>query len=91
MDLGRTDLVKHKIDTGDAAPIRQRPRRVPMHMQDEARKQVQDLIDNDLVEPSSGPWASAVVLVKKKDNTWRHCIDYRGINSVTKKDAYPSS
>jgi hypothetical protein len=88
MDLGRTDKVMHTIDTGDAKPIRQRPRRVPMHLQKEAKEQVEKLLQNGLIEPSTSPWASPVVLVKKKDGSWRHCIDYRALNNVTKKDAY---
>jgi hypothetical protein len=88
MDLGQTDKVMHTIDTGEAKPIRQRPRRVPMHLQTEAKHQVEELLEHGLIEPSTSPWASPVVLVKKKDGTWRHCIDYRALNAVTKKDAY---
>jgi hypothetical protein len=88
-DLGKTDKVKHVINTGDAAPIRQRPRRVPIHLQAEAKEQVDKLLKHGLIEHSTSPWASPIVLVKKKDGSWRHCIDYRALNSVTKKDAYP--
>ena len=42
-----------------------------------------------IIEPASGPWAAPIVLVKKTDGTWRLCVDYRKMNSLTKKDAHP--
>jgi len=50
---------------------------------------VQDLLDRDLIEPAHSAWSSPVVLVKKKDHSWRFCIDYHKLNSATIQDAYP--
>jgi len=50
---------------------------------------VQDLLDWDLIERAHGEWSSLVVLVKKKDGSWKFCVDYRRLNGVTIKDAYP--
>ena len=86
-DLGRTDKIKHRIDTGDTPPIKLRPRRIPIHLREEARRQTQEMLDRDIIKPSDSPWSSPVVLVKKKDNTWRYCVDYRRVNSVTRRDA----
>ena len=47
------------------------------------------MLQNDIIQPSSSPWASPVVLVQKQDGGQRLCIDYRKLNSVTKKDTYP--
>jgi hypothetical protein len=88
-DLGQTGLVQHTINTGDAPPARQRYRRLPFAQQAEADKHVDDMLERGVIEPSSSPWASPIVLVKKKDGSTRFCVDYRKLNSLTVKDAYP--
>ena len=88
-DIGRTKLVQHKIPTSEAAPVRQHLRRLPWAKRDDCNKEVQRLLDMGLISPSVSPWASPVVMVRKRDNSWRFCIDYRRLNSVTKKDSYP--
>lgn len=88
-DIGRTEDVRHHIQTGDARPIKERPRRQPYCNQQEIDRQVRDLEKRGVIEPSDSPWASNVVLVSKKDGTKRFCVDYRRLNAVTIKDAYP--
>lgn len=88
-DLGRTARVQHRIDTGDTPPIRQSVRRMPHLRRQEAKNLLDDMLGRAVIQPSSSPWASPVVLVPKKDGSFRFCIDYRKVNSVTRKDAYP--
>ena len=87
--LGRTGVVKHEIDTADAAPIRQAPRRIPLHQVDMVEEAMEDMKGSGVIRPSESPWASPVVIVRKKDGGCRFCIDYRRLNDVTIKDAYP--
>ena len=88
-DLGRTGLVKHRIDTGEARPFKQQLRRHPMSHLDVIDDQVETMLKTGVCEPSTSPWASNVVLVKKSDGTLRFCVDYRQLNSMTVKDSYP--
>lgn len=86
---GRTNIVRHKIDTGDAKPIRQAARRLPLAKREEAEQIIKEMERDGVIEPSNSPWASPVVLVKKKDGSTRFCVDYRRLNDVTRKDSYP--
>ncbi len=88
-DIGRTGIVRHKIDTGDAHPVKQAFRRTPFHMRKEVDKQIDDMLDREVIRPSSSPWAAPIVMVKKKDGTSRFCVDYRELNDLTIKDSYP--
>lgn len=88
-DIGKTGLVKHTINTGNESPIRQRPRRLPIAREKEVDLMIKDMVKDDVIEPSSSPWCSPVVLVRKKDGSMRFCVDYRRLNEVTKKDSYP--
>ena len=87
--LGQTNLVKHEIHTGSHAPIKQRPRREPIGMQGVVQEELNKMLEKKIVEPSTSAWGSPIVLVRKKDNSVRFCIDYRKLNDITTKDAYP--
>jgi len=88
-DLGETSLAAHQIDTGDARPIRQTLRRQPFHLLDKIDEHVAKMVKAGVVEPSCSPWTSNIVVVSKKDESLRFCVDYRKLNSVTRRDAYP--
>ena len=88
-DLGCTDVVVHHIDTGDARPVRQPFRRYPAPHVKVISRQVDDMMDQGVIKPACSLWASNLVLVKKSDGSFRCRVDYRTLNSVTRKDAYP--
>ncbi|XDV20421.1 hypothetical protein PO909_025751 [Leuciscus waleckii] len=88
-DFGQTSAVLHSIPTGSAPPSRERYRPVPPSLYPELRELLQNMVDNDVIRESSSPWAAPIVLVKKKDGSWRFCVDYRKLNALTHKDAYP--
>ena len=88
-ELGSTDLVVHSIDTGSHPPIRQLPRRMPFSLRHKVTELIQEMLDNHVIESSKSPWASPVVLVRKKDKSIRFCVDYRKLNSMTKLDVFP--
>ena len=88
-DLPGTDVHYHKIDTGDAAPKRQRCYKPSPIAKKEIERQTQELLENGIIEPSHSMWQSPCLLVKKKPGEMRMCIDYRQLNSVTKEISFP--
>lgn len=86
--LGCTTLVEHEIVTM-SPPIKQRYYPVSPYLQVQIDKQLENLLADDVIEKSTSPWSSPVVMVRKKDMSYRFCVDYRKLNKVTKRDAYP--
>ena len=88
-ELGMTDMITHSIDTGDHKPIRQQMRRTPFALRQKIEDLTQEMLEQGVVQPSRSPWASPVVLVRKKDGGMRFCVDYRRLNAITKMDVFP--
>jgi deoxyuridine 5'-triphosphate nucleotidohydrolase len=88
-ELGRINEVQHLIDTGDERPIRQRAYRATLPDQEFISNEIQKMVDAGIAQPSTSPWASPIVVAMRKNGKKRLCVDYRKLNSVTKKDAYP--
>jgi len=88
-DLGFTDRVQHRIRLKTEQPIALPYRRIPPQQLDEVGKHLRDLMKKDIITKSSSPYAAPIVIVRKKDNSIRLCIDYRRLNDETIPDAFP--
>ena len=87
LELGKTNMVKHKIILDDPKPFRERYRRIPPHQYQEVKDHLKQMLEIGAIRKSKSPWASAIVLVRKKDGALRFCIDLRKLNDRTVKDA----
>jgi hypothetical protein len=72
---GRTTVVQHQIRTGDAAPVRQKPYRIPYSRREMVKNELDEMLKANVIRPSVSPWAAPIVLVPKKDGTTRFCVD----------------
>ena len=88
-DLSIAKGVYCAIDTGDALPIKQRNYRYSERELDEIDKQIYEMLDADVIERARSPWNTPIVLVKKSEDNYRFCLDFRKLNLVTKTDVYP--
>ena len=80
-------MVKHVIKLDDEKPFREWYRRIPPHQYDEVKKHLKEMIEIGAIRKFQSPWASAIVLVCKKDGSLRFCIDLQKLNAQTVKDA----
>lgn len=87
--LGQTTLTEHVIETGNAKPVNLPPYRTSPAKKRVIEEQVQQMLRDNIIEPSTSPWAAPVVIVNRADTDPRFCVDFRGLNQVTQKDSYP--
>lgn len=76
-DLGCTRLLSHEIPLTDDVPVRQRYRRIPPSEYELVKTHINQLLDSQIIRESCSPYASPIVLVKKKDGSQRMCVNYR--------------
>ncbi len=88
-DIGNADIVKHSVDVGDHPPIKQKAYRIPESQKTKVSDLITAMLKQGVIRPSNSPWASPIVIVRKKDGSDRFCIDFRKLNSITRKDAFP--
>ena len=88
-ELGVTNIHTHTINTGNAPPVSSAPYRQTPKMRAELERQLEDMKMHGIIEESNSVWHSPVVMVKKPNNEWRFCVDYRKLNAVTELMAFP--
>ena len=89
LDLGKFTAIVHRIRTGESLPIKAGLRRTPLGFESAERATLDSMLGAGVIEPSQSEFAAAPVLVRKRDKSWRYCIDYRALNSGTIRDVYP--
>ena len=89
-DIGCCNFVEHEIELEESAvPHREGARRMTPHKSEACRAEIEMLLEYDMIEPSKLPWACGVVMAKKRGGQLRFCCNFRYLNAVTIKDAYP--
>ena len=87
--LGCTNLVKANIDTGNHKPIFTRQYPLAHKTKENLDAVVTEMLEEGIIQPSKSPWNSPMILVKKKDGSFRPCVDFRKLNEITTSDKYP--
>ncbi|CAG9134612.1 unnamed protein product [Plutella xylostella] len=88
-ELGFTSITQMTLHLNDNTPVTYRPYRLPFSERAKVREMVGNLLDNGIIQESQSAYASPIVLVRKKNNEYRMCVDYRALNRKTVKDSYP--
>ena len=88
-EVGKTDITEVTLTLSDDKPVTYRPYRMPYSEREKVNNIVKDLINNEIIRESQSPYASPILLVKKKNGEERMCVDYRALNRITVKDRYP--
>ena len=87
--IGQTKILKHSIELMHKRPIASRPRRHPAEAAQIIEVELNKMLENGVIRPSKSAYSSEVVLVKKKTDDWRFCIDFRPLNKATVSDKFP--
>ena len=88
-ELGTCGLIEHHIELTTNVPVRRPAYKVAHADREFIEKEIREMLEKDVIEPSVSPYAAGVVLVPKKSGETRFCVDYRGLNLVTRADHYP--
>ena len=88
-EVRQTNRIHFKIDTGNHLPVALKLRRTPFALRDEVDRQIRVMEERGVIRKSTSPWSSPILLVPKKDGTYRFCADFRALNDVTKTEIFP--
>ena len=83
------DVIQHRVKLTDDTPIRCKPYPLSCEMREELLNEVDSMLQMGVVRPSTSPYASPIVMVKKKDGSNRVCVDFRKLNKITEEDPEP--
>ena len=86
---GTTDFVEHEIELTTSRPVRVAPYPIPYAKRETVQKEVEAMLEAEIIEPAKSDFNAPIVLVKKKDGSSRFCLDFRRLNDVTKFDTEP--
>ena len=86
---GKTSIIEHRVHLVDNCPITCRPYALPYAVQKEIQEEILEIFNTRIVRESNSPYASTMVVVKKKDGSSRICVDYRKLNRITVSDPVP--
>ena len=87
-NLEQSNIEKHMIITEDVPPIKKRAYKTAHKENDFIKNKIDEMLKQDLIQPSTSPWSFPVVVVKKKNGKFRFCVNYKPLNDITKKDNY---
>ena len=88
-DLGFCDALKHSIPTTTDKPVYLPHRQIPVQLQQEVRKCLESWLKQGIIRPSKSPYASQVVIVRKKSGEIRLCVDFRKLNAISIRESFP--
>ena len=89
VDLGFCDILKHSIPTTTDKPVYLPHRQIPVQLQSEVRKCLDNWLKQGIIHPSKSPYASQVVIVRKKTSEIPLCVDFRKLNAISIRDSFP--
>ncbi|KAK3738177.1 hypothetical protein QZH41_007177 [Actinostola sp. cb2023] len=88
-EVGKTDRINFEIDTNNHPPVALKLRRTPFALRDEVDREIREMEEREVIRESASPWSSPILLVPKKDGSYRFCADFRALNDVTVTDIFP--
>ncbi|BFZ17096.1 hypothetical protein BsWGS_20136 [Bradybaena similaris] len=86
---GRTGLIEYKIVLNSSVPVRTKPYPIPFHFRKSVEEEIKEMLKMDIIEESDSEYCSPLIVVRKKDESLRLCIDFRRLNSITRVDPVP--
>ena len=88
-DLGYCDVLKHSIPVSSNKPVYLPHQAIPVQLQSEVRKCLDTWLKQGIIRPSKSPYASQVVIVRKKSGEIRLCVDFHKLNAISVRDSFP--